>query len=164
MEKRSMVAHLFKHLRTYSGPLYANKLKEVVDGSLKKVLEAIKVEVQKLNNPEFPDGQTSHSHSMEANDFDRAVESANLTKDTYAQMLKMILSVCRSPTADFPGTMRVTISKMNWLIRIDRAYTGLFMEHEMDEALEQVAETTTAELGSYQMFHGGSGGVGKHDE
>uniref|UniRef100_J3L0K1 Uncharacterized protein n=1 Tax=Oryza brachyantha TaxID=4533 RepID=J3L0K1_ORYBR len=108
MEKRSMVAHLFKHLRTYSGSLYANKLKKVVDGSLPKVLEAIKVEVQKLDDPELPDGQPSDvrglraegakllesfidlglqiCHSMEANDFDKALESANLTKYTYAQM------------------------------------------------------------------------------
>ncbi|KAF2950485.1 hypothetical protein DAI22_01g190700 [Oryza sativa Japonica Group] len=108
MEQRIMIAHLLKHLRTYSGPGYGNQLKKVIDGSLPKLLEEIKVAVQKLDNPEFPDGQPSHDlkelkaeegklldsfiglssqicHSLQAIDFDKALQSANLTMDTYAQ-------------------------------------------------------------------------------
>lgn len=41
MERRIMIAHLLKHLRTYSGPGYGNQLKKVIDGSLPKVNSVI---------------------------------------------------------------------------------------------------------------------------
>lgn len=77
-------------------------------------------------------------------------------------MLKMVLSVCKSPTTDFPGIRRVTLSQMKWLIKNNEDYVGVFKRYEMDKALKEVAETAT-ELESFELFCSGSG-VGKHDE
>lgn len=94
--------------------------------------------------------------------FTDALRSANITIDEFVLKLKMILTVYKSPTADFPGVRRVVIQQMNWMMEKNPAYVVVFKKNEMDMILKETAETAT-KIENFLLFHSGVGAF-EHEE
>ncbi|KAI5004151.1 hypothetical protein ZWY2020_031394 [Hordeum vulgare] len=161
-EHRIMVAKFLQNLRGYQGAHYGDQL-EIINRALPKVLEAIKLALDKIegiSGPGEPSGLASCSSftglcmqictSGNAKQFTNALRHAKITDDMFVQMLRKILELYKSPTSDAPGIRRVVIQQMNWMMDRDRKYINIFLRHEMDKALK-VAQTAL-KLENYWFF------------
>ncbi|XP_020171338.3 uncharacterized protein [Aegilops tauschii subsp. strangulata] len=184
-EHRIMVAKFLQNLRGYQGPHYGDQL-ETVNKALPKVLEAIKHALDKIEGV-GGSGEPS-DHEMEAlmineqgkllesfiglcmqictsgnaKKFTNALRNAEITDDMFVQMLRKILELYKSPSSDAPGIRRVVIQQMNWMMARDSKYINIFLRHEMDKALKEVAQTAL-KLENYWFFRFDVGTFG-HDE
>lgn len=185
-EHKAVVAKFLQNLRSYQGAEYGDQL-ATVNQALPKVLEAIKLALDKIEVVGCPDEPSAHVRKqsfpssqfkieMEAliteqgkllesfiglcmqictsgnsNQFTDALRSAEITDDMFVQMLTKILETYKSPTSDTPGIRRVVIQQMNWMMDKDKEYINIFLKHEMDKALKEVAETAL-KLEDYWFF------------
>ncbi|XP_052164154.1 uncharacterized protein LOC127781246 isoform X2 [Oryza glaberrima] len=184
-DHRIRVGKLLQNLRAYQGAEYTELFK-IIDKALPKVLETIDLAESKIES----DSSDDHSsHVQELIDsaegkgkllesfigltvqictnggemvFTDALRSANITVDEFVLKLKMILTVYKSPTADFPGVRRVVIQQMNWMMEKNPVYIAVFKKHEMDMILKETAETAT-KLENFMLFHSGIGAF-EHEE
>ncbi|BAS72463.1 Os01g0522950 [Oryza sativa Japonica Group] len=184
-DHRIGVGKLLQNLRAYQGAEYTELFK-IIDKALPKVLETIDLAESKIES----DSSDDHSsHAQELIDsaegkgkllesfigltvqictngdemvFTDALRSANITVDEFVLKLKMILTVYKSPTADFPGVRRVVIQQMNWMMEKNPAYIVVFKKHEMDIILKETAETAT-KIENFLLFHSGVGAF-EHEE
>lgn len=100
--------------------------------------------------------------SGNAKQFTNALRNAEITDDMFVQMLRKILELYKSPTSDAPGIRRVVIQQMNWMMDRDSKYISIFLRHEMDKALKEIAQTTL-KLENYWFFRFDVGTF-EHDE
>lgn len=175
-QHRIMVAKFLQNLRSYQGAEYGDQL-EIINKALPKVLEAIKIALDKIEG--IGCGDEPSGHEMEAliteqgkllesfiglcmqicisgnaKQFTDALRSAEITNDMFVQMLTKILELYKSPTSDAPGIRRVVIQQMNWMMNEDQEYINIFLKHEMENALKEVAETAL-KLENYWFFRFG---------
>uniref|UniRef100_A0A0D9Y9V2 Uncharacterized protein n=1 Tax=Oryza glumipatula TaxID=40148 RepID=A0A0D9Y9V2_9ORYZ len=183
------VGKLLQNLWAYQGAK-CTELFKIIDKALPKVLETIDQTIDLAESKIESDSSDGHSsHAQELIDsaegkgkllesfigltmqictngdemvFTDALRSANITVDEFVLKLKMILTVYKSPTADFPGVRRVVIQQMNWMMEKNPAYIVVFKKHEMDIILKETAETAT-KIENFLLFHSGVGAF-EHEE
>ncbi|XP_037472813.1 uncharacterized protein LOC119348907 [Triticum dicoccoides] len=175
-EHRIMVTKFLQNLRSYQRAEYGDQL-EIINKALPKVLEAIKIASDKIEGTGCADEPSGHEMealiteqgkllesfiglcmqiciSGNAKQFTDALRSAEITDDMFVQMLAKILEVYKSPTSDAPGIRRAVIQQMNWMMNEDQEYINIFLKHEMENALKEVAETAL-KLENYWFFRFG---------
>ncbi|KAF7020595.1 hypothetical protein CFC21_033674 [Triticum aestivum] len=149
-EHRIMVARFLQNLRGYQGPHYGGQL-EIVNKALPKEMEALMINEQGKLLESFIGLCMQICTSGNAKQFTNALRSAEITYDMFVQMLRKILELYKSPSSDAPGIRRVVIQQMNWMMARDNKYIDIFLRHEMDKALKEVAQTAL-KLENYWFF------------
>ncbi|VAH71460.1 unnamed protein product [Triticum turgidum subsp. durum] len=160
-EHRIMVAKFLQNLRGYQGAHYGDQL-ETVNKALPKEMEALMIKEQGKLLESFIGLCMQTCTSGNAKQFTNALRNAEITNDMFVQMLRKILELYKSPTPDAPGIRRVVIQQMNWMMDMDSKYINIFLRHEMDKALKEVAQTAL-KLENYWFFRFDVGTF-EHDE
>ncbi|KAM3198126.1 hypothetical protein ACQJBY_073313 [Aegilops geniculata] len=160
-EHRIMVTKFLQNLRGYQGPHYGDQL-ETVNKALPKEMEALMINEQGKLLESFIGLCMQICTRGNAKQFTNALRNVEITDDMFVQMLRKILELYKSPSSDAPGIRRVVIQQMNWMMARDGKYINIFLRHEMDKALKEVAQTTL-KLENYWFFRFDVGTI-EHDE